>query len=277
MNGLKRYALIGLLFAQGAFAENADPGASVARVNDVDIPRAEFDAELHRALAAGAASGAALESDVRNRLIARELLWQKASAAGFGTAASAGIAVGREARMVAIDAYADSRVTPIEPGEAALRARYDDIVARLGPREYRLSVIQTSDHEALRVASARLIDGADFAREARAISRVPSARRGGEIGWYSFPVPVDEGRTNGLPPAIARAVIALQPGHTSAAIDTGDGWAIVRVDAIRDTLVPAYAEVRETLRTALKAQSMQAQIRQLVLDLLRHARVRVPD
>ena len=161
--------------------------------------------------------------------------------------------------------------------ENELRARYAQIVASLGPREYRLSLIQTADHAALATAQQALLRGEEFAQVARAHSLAPSARRGGELDWVSFRLPAREGHTNGVPIRIARAVAAMKPGEVSAAIDLGDAWALVRFDAERATVVPRYNEIKPDLQRALAAKALEDATRDLVVTLFKGARITVHE
>lgn len=266
-----------LFVATFVIAGPAKAEPPLAVVNDVVIQRAELDAAIEASRRAGAEMTPALSASLRDRIVAEALVWQGAQAAGFDSPALTGGSVERARRMAAIEAYVASRIQVIEPTEDALRARFDDIVGRLGPREFRISLIQTPDEAALRAAASRIARGSDFAHEARTSSRVPSAARGGELGWVTFPPPARQGLTNGVPLAIAESIGDLQPGQTSPPIRVGESWALVRVDAVRDTLVPDYHSVRSSLRKAFHMESMQAQSRQLIVDLMRHARVRVVE
>ena len=93
----------------------------------------------------------------------------------------------------------------------------------------------------------------------------------------SFPEPVSAGRTNGLPLTVAQSVAALRVGQVSDVIRLEDDWLIVRLDGVRDTLVPDYASVRDLLRDTLGRQSAQLRSRQFLLEVLRDAHIRIAD
>ncbi|MFH1813115.1 MAG: peptidylprolyl isomerase [Pseudomonadota bacterium] len=272
MNALLRLCLAALLVSPTTHA--ASTARPVAQVNGVDIPRAAFDAEVSRLQSTGTAVDATTANVVRHRLIARELLWQKVRASG---ACGASAVCDETSRDALIEAYVNRHVPVVEVSEQAIRARYDDIVSRLGQREFRFSLIGMNDADALRALADRIAAGADFAREARTHSHFASAANGGELGWHSFPEPVTDGRTNGVPAGIAQALAGMQPGQVSSPLRAEDGWALVRLDAVRPTLTPDYADMRETLRSLLAAQAREAQLRELIVDLLRHARITVSD
>lgn len=268
----RRLALIWPLTVAAVFAD-----APVASVNGVNIPRSVLAAEAIRLQSQGMDVGVLPENALLHQLIARELMWQKACAAGFSGQPDCAMAVSPTDRHAAIDAYVSSRLPTPVPDEAAVRARYDEIVSQLGTREFRLSVIRLRDPDALSALAKTVGDGSDFARAAQAYSRAPSAAGGGELGWVSFPEPVSAGRTNGLPLAVAQSVVGMQVGQVSDVIRLEDDWLIVRLDAVRETLLPDYANVRDLLRDMLDRQSVQLRSRQFLLDVLRDAHIRIAD
>jgi peptidyl-prolyl cis-trans isomerase C len=272
MKSLPQLCLAALLVSPVTQAASA--ASVVAQVNGVKIPRAAFDGEVARLQSTGTAVDAKTANAVRHRLIARELLWQKVRASG---ACGAPAVCDEASRDALIEAYVNRRVPVVEVTEQAVRARYDDIVSRLGQREFRFSLIGMADAAALRALADRIAAGADFAREARTHSHFASAANGGELGWHSFPEPVSAGRTNGVPADIAQALADMQPGQVSRPFRAEDGWALVRLDAVRPTLTPDYADMRETLRSLLAVQAREAQLRELIVGLLRHARITVSD
>jgi len=270
---MKRLALmiaIGLSFS----AHAATPAATV---NGVDIPQATVDAALAAAVRNGAQASDALRKQLRDQLIAEELMWQQAKAAGLDTTEPTREAIEQARRQSAVATLVRQHIQAPAPSEQALRARYADIVSRLGKHEFRLSLIQASDEASVRAAAQRIKKGEGFATVARAVSQVPSAARGGELDWVSFRQPAQPGNTNGLPIELARAISTLQVGDISAPIALGDSWAIVRLDGRRDTLVPDFESVRETLKQAFVAQAIQAQTKDFVVKLMRNASIQVND
>jgi parvulin-like peptidyl-prolyl isomerase len=202
-------------------------------------------------------------ADARQK--ARAVLLHRASAEGFAAAdARASADVQADA---AIERWLESRLKPDEPTEQALRARYQDLAAQMGPHEYRLSMLLTPDAEAAHMAHRRLSSGEDFATLARILSRAPSASRGGELGWFSFPLPAAQGRTAGLPLPVARALPGMHPGQVSAPLDIGDALVIVRLDEVRDTRVPPFEDVAQVLRDLYIRESLRARARALAMEL----------
>ena len=200
--------------------------------------------------------------------LAHDLMWRRALAAGFddGTGAS-----DPDRRQAAIDVYVGSRVRPVEPSEQALQARYRDLLGRTGPQEYRIRLLQSDDAAAVRSAHERAKAGVPFAQLAGELSRVPSAARGGELGWVGFVLPPTHGRTNGLPLEIAHVLPRLTPGQVSEPLALTDSWALVLLEAVRDTQRPSFESVRETLRALFLRESALAQARALGVEIVHEA------
>lgn len=249
----------------------------VAKVNGVAIPTNALDYAIAQAKAAGQPDTPETRNALVQGLIAEEVLWQEAKKQNLHTSPESAIAAETARRKSAIEQYIRRTVTPTETSETNVKRLYDNLLAGLGPQEYRLSVIQTTDEPSIREATHRLSIGADFAGEARRVSRAPSAPLGGDIGWLSFPLPPTEGKTGGLPLAVAQAIVTLKPGETSQPIPLQGIWVLLRLDAQRATVIPDYAQAAPALRKAVTAKSAEELGRNLGEKLLRNARIELPQ
>ena len=263
---MRHFACIALLLLAASFAR-AEPDI-VASVNGAPIARATFDQALARRNGDTSPGDLALRKAVREQLIAEELLWQRARAAGMADGID---------RQGAIARYIERNMPPTALADEVVRKRYDEVASALGPREFRLSLIQAPDLASIRKAEQALRQGQEFAQVARSLSRAPSAARGGELDWVSFRLPAREGRTNGVPLPIARVLATLKPGQVSSPISLGDSWSLVRLDAERATLIPPFEHVKGELRRELAANTVQAATREFVVSLLKGAQIKVFD
>lgn len=257
-----------LSVAHAGAAEDA-----LAQVNGIAIARRVFDEALGQALAQGRADTPALRMAIRDRLIAEELFWQEARKHRLQDAPELAQALDAMRRQAAIQAYLRATLEVKEPDEQEVRRRYEQTLAALGPREFKFSLIQTRDEKAIREAEAALAGGGDFAALARRLSRAPSAIRGGELDWVSFPLPVRAGRTNGIPQPVADALARLKPGQVSAPLRVDDDWMIVRLDAERETYLPSYEQARPLIAAVLKEQARDKAILRLGAELLQKASI----
>lgn len=246
---------------------------ALARVNGVTIPRRAFDEEMGRALAKGRADTPALRASIRDRLIAEELFWQEANRRRSEQAPEVVQAVDTVRRQATIRAYLHATLKVAEPDEREVRQRYEQTLAALGSHEFKLRLIQTRNEAAIREAEAALAGGGDFAAVAQRVSLAPSAMRGGELDWVSFPLPVREGRTNGVPQSVANAVVKLNPGQVSIPLRVDGDWVIVRLDAARQTFLPSYDQARPLIAATLKEQARNKAILLLSAELLQRASI----
>lgn len=258
-----------LLFRNSGAAEKP----WVAKVNGTAISAEALATAVAEARAGGQPDTPELRTALVQRLIAEELFWQAAKKQNLHSNGQAVAAAEAARRRSAIGQFLRQASLPAEPTDADVRRLYDTLVARLGPREYRVSVIRTTDQATLDDVLRRLAAGALFADEARRVSDAPSASRGGELDWLSFPLPPTAGQTGNLPLPVAQAIAALNPGEISPPLRLADGWVVLRLDAERATVIPDYGQAASTLRQAAAVKAAEAAGRRLALELTRGARI----
>jgi peptidyl-prolyl cis-trans isomerase C len=273
---------LGLAAAQPALAlrqpaarpevKTADPAMEVvARVNDVAITRAQRDAAR---TAANLPDTPASRQAVTNQLIARELFRQAAERQHYDTRPQVVAAVEQAKSAAMIAAWLRDQVKPAPVTDADVKARYDAVVGTLGDTEYKASAIVLADQAGADTVLTQLRNGGDFARLAQQYSQGPTAAQGGALDWVSFRTPLEPGRTQNWPQPLAEALVALPAGALTAAPVAVDGryW-ILRVDAKRPTQVPAFDAVKGVLRQQLEQAALETATAQIVVDLLKRARI----
>ena len=106
---------------------------------------------------------------------------------------------------------------------------------------------------------ARARAGEDFAALARAYSKAPSAKGGGELGR------LNQGEMN---PELEKQAFALAKGSVSEPLAQGDGFRILKlVDKTEGSVVP-FAEAKEEIRRRLGEERIQKEY-QAYMDTLR--------
>lgn len=185
------------------------------------------------------------------------VLWRRAQAAGDDRSPTVTTAVDEARRRAAIEAYVASQITPVEPTDEALRARYRDILSGLGSEEFRPRILLHRDRAVIDGALRQLATGGDFAALARLHSQAPSAARGGDLGWVSFPLPVREGRTQGLPREVAEQLTRMVAGEVGDPIRLGSAWLLMKLEDRRRADVPDFERARPVLRRLMLIEQMQ--------------------
>jgi parvulin-like peptidyl-prolyl isomerase len=264
--------LILLLSIAPAFAQDA--AKPVAVVNGVRIEQQAFDQLLQQAIKQGSPDSAQLRGRVRDQLIARELFLQQATSRNLDTDPQVQAAVEEAKKNAMIARYLKDAIRPRQISEDELHEQYEKAKARLGPKEYKLRVIQLATEDKAKQIRARLLKkDAAFADLAKQESLSPSAQNGGELEWMSFKSPAQEGETGRLPLTIAQTVEKLAPGKISEPIGVKDMWWLVKLDEVRPTRVPTFEEARPQLVNALNSRELERATNELVQKLFKESTI----
>jgi peptidyl-prolyl cis-trans isomerase SurA len=96
-------------------------------------------------------------------------------------------------------------------------------------------------------ALRRVKSGETFALVAREMSEGPTAKQGGDLGYF---------RRGLMLPAIEQAAFSLKPGEISPVIKTSSGYHIVVVEDRRAIPAKPLADVKENIRERLAGESV---------------------
>lgn len=263
----------------GAFAGSAHaqtPAASaatntVATVNGTAITQAEVDAVLR---ASRQPDTPQVRQAIKNQLITRVLIQQAAEKANYGSKLEVQAAMQVAKANAETQLYLKDNVKPEPVTDVQVKSRYDEIVASLGKDEYKPRLIVVRDAATAATVVSELKAGKSFEGLARQYSIAPSRDSGGELPWVSFKTPATEGKTSGLPVAIAQALEKLPVGAvTPDSIPVDGARAVVKLDAKRPTQVPAFNQAQATIRQQLEALALEKASAQFVGGLLKTATI----
>ncbi len=267
-----RILIVFALFAFGAaYAQEATK--PVAVVNGVRIEQQAFDQLLQQAIKQGSADTPQLRQRVRDQLVARELFLQQAKQRNLDTDAQVQAIVEEAKKNAMIQRYLKEAIKPAPVTDEQLHEQYEKTKSKLGPKEYKLRVIQLATQEKANQMKARLKKGESFAELAQQESLSPSAQRSGELEWMSFKSPAQEGETGRLPLPIAQAVEKLGKGKVSEPISVKGLWWLVKVEDVRPTRVPTFEEARPALLNAMNARELDRATNELVQKLYKEATI----
>ena len=112
--------------------------------------------------------------------------------------------------------------------------------------------------EKIKAVRARLLDGADFAAEAKRHSDCPSGRDGGSLGWFSPGMMV---------PEFDKAAFEMAKGEISEPIETQFGWHVIykqdeKPGGARE-LSEVHDEIKELLRHKARGRALDAFVAEL--------------
>lgn len=256
--------------AQGT-PSSALPSGTVAIVNGVAIPEAQLDKVLS---ASRQPDTPQVRQVIWQELIAREIFRQNAEKQHYDAKPEVQEVVNAAKVNAETQLYLKDNIHPEPVTDAQVKARYDVIVASLGKEEYKPRVIAVADDATAGKVLAQLKAGIAFDALARQYSVAPSKAAGGEMAWMSFKLPVEEGKTQGLPLPVAQAITQLPVGGvTPSAIAVGNARVIVKLDAKRPTQVPAFDQAKDTIRQQLQALALEKAAAQFSSGLIKGASI----
>ena len=110
----------------------------------------------------------------------------------------------------------------------------------------------------------KLKDGQDFATLAREHSQGPSAKNGGDLGYF--------GRGQMVKP-FEDAAFALKPGQVSEIVETQFGYHLIKVVDKQPERIMAYSEVKDRLNQHLKTQRIDQEAKKYIDTLKKDAKI----
>jgi hypothetical protein len=246
------------------------PHGVVAVVNGVAITQLQFDSALR---AMGQPDTPQAREALKEQLIDREIVRQAAEDEGLGSTPQVTHAIEVAKTNAENQLYLEKHLHPEAVTEEQVRARYEEIVRERGPQDYLVSAIFVRGELAAKATMAELESGLPFDIVARSHSIANNRYLGGMLPWINLKTPPEPGHTGGLPFPLAGAIATLKAGaYTEVALDA-DIYAIVRLEATRPAVKPAFGDLRGEIEQALTAAAHDAALHATLAQLARGADV----
>lgn len=234
----------------------------VATVNGVAIPRARMDTVLRVQKERGVNDSDQVRAQVRDMLIANELLNQEASRSGLLKKAEVQQQVELARAEVIANLMIQEHLRAHPVAAADVQKEYDRLKAESGTREYKVRHILVASEDDAKGVIAELKKGGKFEEIAQKRSIDEGTKpRGGELDWTP---------PGNLEKSFADAMVKLDKGKTSEApVRTRYGYHVIRVDDIRELKFPELDQVRNQIQQRL----VQVRVETFLRDLRAKAKV----
>jgi peptidyl-prolyl cis-trans isomerase C len=139
--------------------------------------------------------------------------------------------------------------------EEAMRKVYDDAIGSMKKEtevHARHILVETEDEA--KAVLAELKKGADFAELAKAKSKDPGSKDGGDLGWFT---------KDQMVPEFSEVAFKLEKGQLSDPVKSQFGWHIIRVEDKREKKPPEFEQVKEQLQNYVVRKSQSELIAKL--------------
>ena len=228
-----------------AFAQN------VAVVNGKAIPSSRVDAVVKQVIAQGQQPDSPqLREAVKKDLIAREVMMQEAVKQGFEKDATVKSQMETAHQTIVINALVRDFIAKNPVKEADIKAEYERYKAQAGDKEYHVRHILVATEPEAKAVIAKLKGGAKFEDLAKTSLDSGTAANGGDLDWAT---------PTSFPKVFSDAFVGLQKGAvTETAVQTPNGFHIIKLDDTRATKLPALEEVKGQIEEALAQKKLQA-------------------
>lgn len=194
--------------------------------------------------------------------INRELLYQEAVKNGLDNNAVVAAEIDNQRRNIVVG-YTLQQMMRIPPNESDMQAVYKEIA--VPGKEYKSRHILVKTEEQAEQIIAKLDGGENFMTLAKQHSIDASAKKGGELGWFS---------PKQMVAPFSEATQKLSNGsYTRTPVKTRFGWHVIRLDGTREVPPPSY----EDMKPQLKAMINNRRISNYITSLRQKANVSVAN
>jgi len=139
--------------------------------------------------------------------------------------------------------------------EDEITAYYNDNPEKFStPLRIKVRHILVDTEEEAGSVLGRIKKGEDFAELAKTLSKCPSAKKGGDLGWIS------KGR---MDPAFEKAAFEMEKDGISDVVKSSFGFHIIQVQDKKPATVKELSEVKSSIERILKQESMEDALEQL--------------
>lgn len=231
------------------------------KVNNEDISASEVDA-MWKSLfpAPDAPKFSDVEPKIRDNVLrgiaSERLLYAEAVKQGVDKSPNVAKELERIRKSLVVKELLNTKTKDVVT-DADVRKEYDRLVAQAkNEQEVRARHILVATEKEAQDIKARLDKGESFEKLAAEVSKDPgSAKEGGDLGYFT---------KDKMVKPFADAAFKLNKGQVSGPVKSDFGWHIIKVEDKRNVAPPAFAAVKERIRTGLQEKALNQYVQQLV-------------
>lgn len=228
-------------------------GDIIAIVNGVNITQPMLDMYMRQRQEDEKTAGET-ESQSLNNLINLELMRQEGVRKGFETDPGIIALIDQQQRTIIASAAMTDYLKTNPITEEQVQDAYDAEIAEPATEYSARHILVKTKPEAEQII-AMLDIGSDFAELAREKSIGPSAKNGGDLGWF---------RAAQMAKPFADATAELEPGsYTAEPVETQFGWHVIWLQKSREIPPPPFDKIKDQVRKALANRLLQDHIKQV--------------
>jgi len=245
-------------------AAPAAPAAAgpIAKVNGVVVPRARMEYMLEQQKQRGAQDNDQMRAMVREELVNREVIAQEANRSGLVKKPEVQAELDLARQQIVVNAYLRDFVRRNPISDADVQKEYERAKAQTGAKEYRARhILLETEDEAKGMIAALKKDGNFEDLAAKNSKDQGSKERGGDLDW-NVPGTFDK--------QFSDAMVRLEKGkYTETPVRTRFGFHVIRLDDVRETRFPAFADVKQRIQQQL----VQGKVAELIRGLRAKAKI----
>ena len=255
---------LGLIALVGISNPVLAAGKTVATVNGKKISQQQFDQFINIIKSKNPKFEVdANREAIINELINREVLFQEAKKQKIDKDKQVAYVLEQQRIDLMVKALVSKTLSEKPVKEKQLKKLYKEKVAGANLQEFKARHILLKTEDEAKAVIAQLDSGDDFAKLAEKKSTGPSAKQGGDLGWFS------PGR---MVPPFARAVSEMKKGtYSKSPVQTKFGWHVIKLEDARKTEPPKFEDVKKQLESSVNQQRMQ----EYVVKLRKKAKIKI--
>ncbi|HET8552502.1 MAG TPA: peptidylprolyl isomerase [Gammaproteobacteria bacterium] len=233
---------------------NKDNSPVLATVNGEAIHQDTID-NIIKERGHGIQPSPQIRHELLDRLIDLKVLAQQARQQGLARKPEIQTEMRLQSDSLLAKALVQQHIQQNPISDQDVQQAYQKQVQSMDQKEYKARHILVNDKKTAEKAIDKLNHGADFAKLAKKMSTGPSAKNGGELGWFS---PSD------MVKPFAEAVENLKKGeYTRQPVKTRFGWHVILLQDVRKMPKPKLSDVKASIEQQLRSQEVQAYVDKL--------------